>query len=468
MKFVNKRNFNNLKIFSLSALAFASCQPDAHNNVDKVVDFLKQKGCKITPEKLKSLYDEVIVDQTEHQKDDFEKVCKGLFSKLGNKKNVTDNDIKEAMRNIITTTPNNPQDSNNSQKIQQPDNSQTSQYPNTPKTPNNSQNSKKTRNSQQKEDLSYLESLDVSKVQISLDNFVEDKTDDVKNAIIGKLKNGDKEIDKDKVVKVIDLGNDAKFSVIKETSMVDYNFDGFMDAGNTSGNGGSGLAGIFVGAFRNPEDGEADKICDALKDANEGNSAVNFGECKLVKASWMNNFLKDKDIFYAVGVISTNSDRNKIVKLQELGKLFPLTIEFLRHQYFGGTDAGISLDEIKKILGNNFNVFSKQINCVYQTISLTLESAEKQGTFSDENPYYLALNPISTSIWKFPKESAATMNLAIIQLLAAKGILKNMNCCMMCFNKENDGIREIEDVPYTDAIDAILKKKSSFSFLKQH
>ena len=459
MKFVNKRNFNNLKIFSLSALAFASCQPDAHNNVDEVVDFLKQKGCKITPEKLKSLYDEVIVEQTGHPKDDFEKICEGLSSKLGNKKNVTDNDIKEAMRNIITTTPNNPQDSNNSQKIQQPDNSQTSQYPNTPKTPNNSQNSKKTRNSQQKEDLSYLESLDVSKMVISLNNFVDNTTDDAKNTIIAKLENGDKKIDKDKVVKVIDLGNDAKFFVIKETSMVDYNFDGFMDAGNTSGKGGDGLAGVFWKTFRNHEDGDVDKIYDALKEANGGNSNVGYGECKVLKASWMNNFLKDKDIFYAVGVNCYGKNRNRIVKLQEQGKLFEITIEFLRHTYFKGEGANISLEEIQKILGDNFDDFSKQINCVYQTLLLALDLANKKGC-TPENPYSIALNPISTSLWYFPKEPAATMNLAIIQLLAAKEILKNMNCCMMCFNKKNnDGTIEIEDVPYINAINAVLAKK---------
>lgn len=170
-----------------------------------------------------------------------------------------------------------------------------------------------------------MDNLDISQVQISLDNFVEDATDASKEAIVSKLKNGGKEIVANNITKVIDLGNGSKFCIISGISMFEYKFDGFMDAGNSDGSGG-GLAGGFVSAFRNPKDGNADKICEALKNANGGKSAVDYGECKVVKADWMKNHLKDKDILYAVGV--PNSKNNRIVKLQELDKLFSLTIEF--------------------------------------------------------------------------------------------------------------------------------------------
>lgn len=92
---------------------------------------------------------------------------------------------------------------------------------------------------------------------------------------------------------------------------------------------------------------------------------------------------------------------------------------------------------------------------MYQAISLASNSATQQGATA-ENPYSIALNHISTAIWSFPKEPAATMNLAIIQLLAAEKKLKNMNCCMMCYKKAT------EEPPYTKAVDAILARKIIF------
>ena len=235
----------------------------------------------------------------------------------------------------------------------------------------------------------------------------------------------------------IDLKNGSSFCTIRENvTMVDYQCDGYMDAGNNEGasTGDEGLAKAFNKKF------DVAKINEAL------GSEKGFGICKKIKIDWMKDHTKDKDLFYAVGVQGANTDR--LVELKE--NLFYITIDYLRNTN-SNEGAHLSMEQIKTTLGNNFDGFEKQVNCNYQTIKLASDSATQQGK-TDVNPYYLGMNPISTSIWGFDKNAAAYINLAIMYYLTSiKNECKNLCINMWCYKNG-------EDTPYIKAINELKNK----------
>lgn len=247
----------------------------------------------------------------------------------------------------------------------------------------------------------------------------------------------DKKIKTEDITTLIDLKNGSSFCAIrKDVTMVDYQCDGFMDAGNNEGasTGDGGLAKAFNTKF-----GVA-KINEAL------GGEKGFGFCKKIKISWMNDHTKDKDLFYAVGVQGANTDR--LVELKE--NLFYITIDYLRNLY-SPDGVHLSMEQIKGILGNNFDGFAKQVNCNYQTIKLASDSAAKTGKTA-ENPYYLGMNPISTSIWGFDQNAAAYINLAIMYYLTSiTEECKNLCINMWCYKSG-------EDTPYINAINELKNK----------
>lgn len=247
----------------------------------------------------------------------------------------------------------------------------------------------------------------------------------------------EKKIKEDEITTFIDLKNGSSFCTIRKgVTMVDYQCDGYMDAGNNEGasDGNGGLAKAFNTKF------DVAKINEAL------GSEKGFGICKKIKIDWMKDHTKDKDLFYAVGVQGANTDR-----LGELNEnLFYITIDYLRNKYSPKGDH-LSMEQIKNTLENSFDGFEKQVNCNYQTIKLASDSATTQGKTA-ENPYFLGMNPISTSIWGFDKNAAAYINLAIMYYLTSiKNECKNLCINMWCY--KND-----EDDPYINAIKELKKK----------
>lgn len=264
-----------------------------------------------------------------------------------------------------------------------------------------------------------------------------------KQKIVGHLNieglGNDKKIKANEISTFIDLKNGSSFCAIrKDVTMVDYQCDGYMNAGNTGIGKGGGLADAFNSKF-------GDEMNKKVRTEN-GAKDMQYGDCKVVKIDWMNDHTKDKDLFYAVGVQGAMTDR--LVELKE--NLFYITIDYLRNKDLKG-GAHLNMDQIKGILGNNFDGFEKQVNCNYQTIKLASDSASKTGKTA-ENPYYLGMNPISTSIWGFNKNAAAYINLAIMYYLTSiKNECKNLCINMWCYKNG-------EDTPYITAINELNKK----------
>lgn len=264
-----------------------------------------------------------------------------------------------------------------------------------------------------------------------------------KQDIVNHLnRNGVDKIQENEITTFIDLGNGSKFCTVRKNGfMGNYNGDGFMDAGRNDYNGGGGLAGVFCAKFGD------DAIRQAIAKKRVKN--INYGGCEWVKIDWMgSDHTQNKDLFYAVGCEHGKCFRDTDKIWDE--KLFYVTIEFLLNNYSNGSGATLSVKNIEDLFGDNYQAFKEQVNCNYLTIELASQSAKTQNKTA-KNPYYLSMNPISTSIWGFNKNAAAYINLAIIYFMISQKKCGNICINMWSFNPG-------EDTPYIEALSSLKTK----------
>lgn len=283
--------------------------------------------------------------------------------------------------------------------------------------------------------------------------------EDLKTAIANHiLPNENNEIKGQKVTNIIDLGNGCTFNVFfaNGVPLTQGRGDGYMDAGNRYAAGGKELAGAFNDAVgeENMRKGLENKNIDyKYPDGQDGygygnKEVLDFGSCvSIEKIKTDNVLINDKDLFYAVGVKDANTDRLKA--LEE--NLFFITIDYLLNEYSKENGTHLTMEQISKILGDNFDGFKKQVNCNYQVIKEASSFAQKREK-TESDPYYLLMCPISTGKWRFDVGAAVYINLAIMYYLSSIAAEKiaNMHISMWCFKEKESNI-------YNEKISKLLR-----------